>query len=88
LGAPQALQVADRFHLFCNMTQALQRVLLRLAAILQHVQLSASTPDDVIGRASGAGDAAGQKNRGERIDYAQPACTEAQQTTGEAEGTV
>jgi transposase len=47
-GAPQALQVADRFHLFCNMTQVLQRVLARLAGLLQRVQLSASVPDDVI----------------------------------------
>jgi transposase len=46
-GAPQALQVADRFHLFCNMTQVLQRVLERLAGLLQRVQLSASAPDDV-----------------------------------------
>src|SRR3984885_12506950 len=46
LGAPQALQVADRFHLFCNMTQVLQRVLERLAGLLQRVQLSASAPDD------------------------------------------
>ena len=38
-GAPQAIQVADRFHLFCNMTQALQRVLERLASVLQRVQL-------------------------------------------------
>ena len=24
-GAPQALQVADRFHIFCNLTQVLQK---------------------------------------------------------------
>ena len=48
-GAPQALQMADRFHLFCNMTQVLQRVLERLAGLLQSVQLdpfSASATDD------------------------------------------
>ncbi len=38
-GAPDAIQVADRFHLFCNMTQALQRLLERLASLLQRVQL-------------------------------------------------
>jgi hypothetical protein len=37
-GAPEALQVADRFHLFCNLTQALQRVLERLAGALRHVE--------------------------------------------------
>jgi len=37
--APHAVQVADRFHLFCNMTQALQRVLERLASLLQRAQL-------------------------------------------------
>jgi transposase len=39
-GAPHAVQVADRFHLFCNMTQALQRVLERLTSVLQRVQLA------------------------------------------------
>jgi len=39
-GAPDAVQVADRFHLFCNLTQALQRVLERLANVLQRVQLA------------------------------------------------
>ncbi len=39
-GAPDAVQVADRFHLFCNLTQALQRVLERLASVLQRVQLT------------------------------------------------
>jgi len=50
-GAPDAIQIADRFHLFCNLTQALQRVLERLASVLQRVQLtepsgSSSTTDD------------------------------------------
>lgn len=39
LGAPEAVQVADRFHLFCNLTQALQRVLERLAGILRQIDL-------------------------------------------------
>jgi transposase len=39
-GAPHAVQVADRFHLFCNMTQALQRVLERLTSVLQRIQLA------------------------------------------------
>ena len=38
-GAPEAVQVADRFHLFCNLTQALQRVLERLALVLGQVEL-------------------------------------------------
>src|SRR6202521_5753343 len=41
-GAPQALQVADRFHIVCNLTQVLQRLLERLATTLRHVQLSES----------------------------------------------
>lgn len=46
-GAPGAVQVADRFHLFCNLTQALQRVLERLASVLRRVEVakpSGSTP--------------------------------------------
>jgi transposase len=39
-GAPEAVQVADRFHLFCNLTQALQRVLERLASALRRVELA------------------------------------------------
>ena len=31
--------MADRFHLFCNLTQALQRVLERLALVLGQVEL-------------------------------------------------
>ena len=38
-GAPHAVQVADRFHLFCNMTQAVQRLLERLASLLQRARL-------------------------------------------------
>jgi transposase len=45
-GAPHAVQVADRFHLFRNMTQMLQRVLERLAGVLQGITLSASMRDD------------------------------------------
>lgn len=37
-GAPDAVQIADRFHLFCNLTQALQRVLARLASTLHRLQ--------------------------------------------------
>jgi transposase len=39
-GAPAALQVADRFHLICNLTQALQRLLERLAVALRCSQVS------------------------------------------------
>jgi transposase len=38
-GAPDALQVADRFHLFCNLSTALQRVLERLVSLLRRVEL-------------------------------------------------
>jgi transposase len=37
-GAPNAMQVADRFHLFCNLSDALKRVLERLVTALQHIQ--------------------------------------------------
>ena len=42
-GAPEAVQVADRFHLFCNLTQALQRVLERLALVLGRVELASDS---------------------------------------------
>jgi transposase len=52
-GAPGAVQVADRFHLFCNLTQALQRVLERLASVLRRVELTGTSgppaPGDTIG---------------------------------------
>lgn len=38
-GASDAMQVADRFPLLCNLTQALQRRLERLAHSLQRLQL-------------------------------------------------
>lgn len=39
-GAPQAIQVADRFHLLCNLTQTLHRLLERLAVALRRSQIS------------------------------------------------
>lgn len=39
-GAPDALQIADRFHIICNLTQALQRLLERLTSALRRVQVS------------------------------------------------
>jgi hypothetical protein len=36
-GAPEAAQLADRFHFFCNLTQAVQRV---LTNVLQRVQVA------------------------------------------------
>jgi len=42
-GAPEAVQVADRFHLFCNLTQALQRVLERLALVVGRVELASDS---------------------------------------------
>jgi transposase len=38
-GAPDALQIADRFHLFCNLTQAIHRLLERLGTTLQNLQV-------------------------------------------------
>jgi transposase len=51
-GAPEAVQVADRFHLFCNLTQAVQRVLERLALVLGQVELpsdSTRLPGEAMG---------------------------------------
>jgi transposase len=36
-GAPEAVQVADRFHILCNLTQALQRLLERLSISLRKI---------------------------------------------------
>ena len=55
-GAPDAVQVADRFHLLQNLREALQRVLEQHSAALQAVQLPASaeslpqaqSPDPVV----------------------------------------
>jgi transposase len=45
-GAPDALQVADRFHILCNLTQALQRMLERLGAALRRSQLPEAAPSE------------------------------------------
>ncbi len=58
-GAPDAVQVADRFHLFCNLTQALQRVLERLASVLRRVQLA-----EQLGSPSTMGDAVEPDSQG------------------------
>lgn len=39
-GAPEALQIADRFHILCNLTQAMQRLLERFAGSLQRLQVA------------------------------------------------
>jgi len=41
-GAPNALQVADRFHLLCNLTQTLQRLLERVAVALRRSLVSST----------------------------------------------
>ena len=38
-GAPDALQIADRFHILCNLTQAIQRMLDRIARTLHKLEL-------------------------------------------------
>jgi len=43
LSAPQAIQIADRFHLVCNLTDALEQLLLRHRSVL-HEAARASTP--------------------------------------------
>lgn len=37
-GAPNATQIADRFHLLCNLSHAVKRMLERLVSVLQHIQ--------------------------------------------------
>jgi len=46
-GAPQALQVADRWHLLTNLREALERLLNRLHTELVHLPLSPDTPPAV-----------------------------------------
>lgn len=41
-GAPDATQIADRFHILCNLTQTLRRILDRFAGTLQKLQLPAA----------------------------------------------
>lgn len=43
-GAPEAVQVADRFHLLCNLTSAVQRSLEPRRALLRTIASEASTP--------------------------------------------
>ena len=43
-GAPNAVQVADRFHLLCNLTQTLQRLLERVAVALRRSLISSAGP--------------------------------------------
>lgn len=45
-GAPHALQVADRFHLVMNVTDALERFLMRKHAALRQAAHSASTTEE------------------------------------------
>lgn len=45
-GAPEAVQVADRFHILCNLTQALQRLLERLPVALRKIQPEATSVEE------------------------------------------
>jgi transposase len=53
-GAPEATQVADRFHLLCNLTQAMQRLLERLAVALRRSQIPEATPSEGLSSTSGS----------------------------------
>lgn len=56
-----ALQVADRFHVFCNLTQALQRLLERLAGAWRRVHLTdagGASPAASSGACANSGDTA------------------------------
>ena len=53
-GAPQAVQVADRFHVLQNLREALQRLLDRHQRALQAIQVPARRPDSVPGAATPA----------------------------------
>jgi transposase len=55
-GAPDAVQVADRFHILCNLTQALQRLLERLGGALRRSQLPEPDPSEDLPSASVAAD--------------------------------
>ena len=53
-GAPQAVQVADRFHLLQNLREALQRLLDRHHAALRAIRLPDSKPQSVPGAETAA----------------------------------
>ncbi len=42
-GAPDAIQIADRFHLMCNLTPALQRIIERLVHAVQRIHATERT---------------------------------------------
>jgi transposase len=54
-GALDALQVADRFHFLCNLTQTLQRLLERLAVVLRRSLISQTAPAEDSSSASVTG---------------------------------
>jgi transposase len=53
-GAPEATQVADRFHLLCNLTQTMRRLLERLAVALRRSQIPEATPSEGLPSTSGS----------------------------------
>jgi hypothetical protein len=85
--APEALQVADRFHILCNLTQTLQRLLERLAVAVRRSPISEAVPAQDSSSASITADAATTampaRNRSSQVE---PTSTTESATAGKKEG--
>lgn len=79
-GAPEALQVADRFHLACNASAVLERVLVRHAAVVR----TATAPESV--RSDHAEPSAhGTSSAGDGVEVRRPQPTSQASTTATRE---